>query len=470
MIRCVLAASADESALAAIGGSLESGCRLDTVRGMPEVLEALGRKQYDALFIDVGLLRPEGVERGTELMRQGLQSLRKAGPGMPVIVLAAQERIRAAVEAVQAGADNYLTYPVVSEEVRYVADSMYAMQRMESELNYLRDSFWSYDASGIVKTESRLMQMVFDKVKAVAPTSALVLLSGETGTGKSVIARLIHNHSTRKSLQYISVHCGAIPDTLIESELFGHEKGAFTGAVRKKLGKFELAHGGTIFLDEIGTITPAVQVKLLQILQERTFQRLGGEAVLKSDARVIAATNMDLKAMAEAGEFRQDLFYRLNVFPLEIPPLRDRREDIPMLVAAFLERLQREYIKDVREVSPQVMEALSRYSWPGNVRELENLIERAFILETSHILQPESFPADIFAYDAPAASIPLDTSMTLAEFRNRAKEDAERQYLKELLTQTGGRINKSAQQAGITTRQLRKLLIKYSIRKEDYRQ
>jgi len=469
VVRCVLASSPEQPALEAIRASLGQGCRLDTAPTLAKILESLGRKQYDALFIDVDLLHPDAAERGRDSFRKDLQPVRKASPGMPVIVLAAQNRIRVAVEAVQAGADNYLTYPIMSEEVRYVSDSLYAMQRMESELNYLRDSFWNYDGSGIVKTESPIMLDVFDKVKAVAPTSALVLLSGETGTGKSVIARLIHNHSMRKEQQFISVHCGAIPEALIESELFGHEKGAFTGAVRKKLGKFEMAHGGTIFLDEIGTITPAAQVKLLHILQEKSFQRVGGETSLHSEARVIAATNMDLKAMAESGEFRQDLFYRLNVFPIVIPPLRDRREDIPLLVRAFLDRLQRDYLKDIRDVDPRVMEALKLYPWPGNVRELENLFERAFILESSPTLRSESFPADIFTPGSPAASIPLDTSMTLADFRNRAKEDAERQYLKSLLTQTGGRINKSAQQAGITTRQLHKLLLKYNIRKEDYR-
>ena len=216
---------------------------------------------------------------------------------------------------------------------------------LQSELDYLRDRFWQADSLEIVQTRCPGMKTVFDKIRSVAPTKSTVMLTGETGTGKGVMANLIHKHSNRSEAQFISVHCGAIPDTLLESELFGHEKGAFTGAVRRKLGKFEIAKGGTIFLDEIGTVTPSAQIKLLQILQDGTFQRVGGEETLEANVRVIAATNTDLKRMCDDGLFRKDLYYRLNVFPIEIPPLRERMEDIPHFVDVFLRKMNKFHLK-----------------------------------------------------------------------------------------------------------------------------
>jgi len=267
---------------------------------------------------------------------------------------------------------------------------------MESELDYLRDRFWQEDSLEIVRTRSPLMKRLFDKVRSVAPTKSTVLLNGETGTGKGVLARLIHQHSNRKDGPFISVHCGAIPDTLLESELFGHERGAFTGAVRRKLGKFEIAQGGTIFLDEIGTITPSAQIKLLEILQDGTFHRVGGEERIEANMRVIAATNADLRKMCEAGQFRKDLYYRLNVFPLEIPPLKERMEDIGYIVEVILKKLNKFDLKEIHDIHPHVIDAFGNYPWPGNIRELENLMERAYILEESPILMPDSFPDELF--------------------------------------------------------------------------
>jgi transcriptional regulator with GAF, ATPase, and Fis domain len=313
------------------------------------------------------------------------------------------------------------------------------------------------------------MKKVYDKLKAVAPTKSTVLITGETGTGKGVIANLIHRHSNRKDAQFISIHCGAIPDTLLESELFGHEKGSFTGAVKRKLGKFEIASGGTIFLDEVGTITISAQIKLLQVLQEGIFQRVGGEDFKKSDARIIAATNVDLKKMCEDGIFRNDLYYRLNVFPIEVPPLRERIEDIPNLVEIFLTRLNKFYNKEISQVHPDVIDALACYSWPGNIRELENLIERAYILEVTSQLTPESFPKELFENSGHTGSVLLNTSMKLSYARQKAVESFERMYLVELLSQNKGKVKSSAEAAGITTRQLNKLMSKYSIKKEQFK-
>jgi transcriptional regulator with PAS, ATPase and Fis domain len=313
------------------------------------------------------------------------------------------------------------------------------------------------------------MREVFKNIRAVASTKAAVLLIGETGTGKGLMARMVHMHSNRCDDPFISVHCGAIPDTLLESELFGHEKGAFTGAVRKKLGKFEMARNGTIFLDEIGTITPPAQIKLLQVLQDGTFSRVGGEETLQTDARVISATNADLAGMAERGEFRKDLYYRLNIFPVEIPPLRERAEDIPRIVEVFLKKLKQRHEKNIHSIHPHVLGAFKNYPWPGNIRELENLMERACILETTNVLTPESFPAGLFDSGAAKAEIPIEAHLSLAEARRHAVDDFERQYLKELFARTKGRVNRAAEDAGISSRQLNKLMVKYGIQKEAYK-
>jgi transcriptional regulator with PAS, ATPase and Fis domain len=313
------------------------------------------------------------------------------------------------------------------------------------------------------------MREVYKKIRAVAPTKATVLLMGETGTGKGLLARMIHRHSHRSDAPFISVHCGAIPDTLLESELFGHEKGAFTGAVRRKPGKFEMARGGTIFLDEIGTISPPAQVKMLQVLQDGTFSRVGGEDVLQTDARVIAATNADLSEMSNNGEFRKDLYYRLNVFAVEIPPLRDRVEDIPYLIEVFLKKLNQKYGKNIPAVHSQVVQALKNYPWPGNIRELENLMERAYILETAPLLTSDGFPAELFESGCTAAVLPVNAHLSLAEARRRAIENFERLYLRELFSRNKGRVNSAAQDAGISARQLNKLMVKYGIQKESFK-
>jgi transcriptional regulator with PAS, ATPase and Fis domain len=336
-------------------------------------------------------------------------------------------------------------------------------------LDYLRDHFWKSEWLAVIHTSTAGMREVYKKIRAVAPTKATVLLMGETGTGKGLLARMIHRHSHRCDAPFISVHCGAIPDTLLESELFGHEKGAFTGAVRRKPGKFEMARGGTIFLDEIGTITPSAQVKMLQVLQDGSFSRVGGEDLLQTDARIIAATNADLAEMSKRGEFRKDLYYRLNVFAVEVPPLMDRIEDIPYLVEVFLKKLNLKYGKNIHSIHPRVIQALKKYPWPGNIRELENLMERAYILETAPVLTSDGFPSELFESCGPAAVLPVNVNLSLAEARRRAGENFERHYLRELFARNKGRVNSAAQDAGISARQLNKLMLKYSIQKESFK-
>ena len=320
-----------------------------------------------------------------------------------------------------------------------------------------------------VHTRSPRMLQTFEKVKSVAPTKTTVLLLGDTGVGKGMVAKLIHQHSSRKDEAFVHVHCGALPDTLVESELFGYEKGAFTGAAKRKLGRFDSAQKGTIFLDEINTISGAMQIKLLQVLQERVFQRVGGESPIEADVRVIAASNSDLQQLCDDGLFRKDLYYRLSVFPLEIPSLQQRSEDIPDWVNYLIDWFNKLYSKEIQDADPVVVKALQEYSWPGNIRELENVIERAYILETTHILRPESFPQELFTDKDYTADVELDISLPLAEGRRKSLDQLEQQYLKEVMTKHKGRINRAAETAGITTRQLHKLLSKYGIRKEEYK-
>jgi DNA-binding NtrC family response regulator len=463
-MRYILASTEDRAAAEIVRTAFRRLFQVDVASTVRDCLDLYRKRRYEFIFIDLDLIGPRQSGDG-----DSLRGLRQTFPSAEIIVMTTPERIRDAVEAVKAGAANYVTYPLNADEVRYVAESIHEGIRAQSELDYLRDRFWQSDSLEVVQTRNPAMREVFEQVRLVAPTKSTVLLSGETGTGKGVLAKLIHRHSNRREVQFIGVHCGAIPDTLLESELFGHEKGAFTGAVRRKLGKFELAHGGTIFLDEIGTITPAAQIKLLQVIQERTFQRVGGEALIETDVRVIAASNTNLGEMVEKGLFRNDLYYRLNVFPITIPPLRERREDIPQLTEIFLKQMNRFNHRGIHYVHPRVMEAFGRYPWPGNIRELQNLVERACILETSSILTPASFPAELFANGPTAAPMPTETRLTLADIRRRAVEDAEKRYLREVLARNGGRINRTAEAAGITVRQINKLMNRYALRKEEFR-
>lgn len=440
--------------------------RIESAQTKNDALNWLQKNRYDLSFIDLDILLEDVSD---DDYSSALQLFWKLYPSIEIIVMAQQDRLRKAVMAVKAGARNYLTYPIAPEEVKHVSESINESIIMESELDYLRDKFWRVDSLKLVQTKSNLMKNVFGNIRSVSPTKSTVLLIGETGTGKSMLAKLIHQHSNRKDAQFISVHCGAIPDTLLESELFGHEKGAFTGAVRRKLGKFEIAKGGTIFLDEIGTITPSAQIKLLQILQDGTFQRVGGEETLEANARVITASNADLKNMCDKGEFRKDLYYRLNVFPIKVPSLKERIDDIPFLCEVILKKLNQFSPKEIHGIHPPVIEAFKRYDWPGNIRELENLMERAYILETSSMLTPESFPNELFELESISINTPTSDSLTLAQARQHRIEEIERNYVKDVLARNKGKISDSAQEAGISTRQLNKLMNKYGLRKEEFK-
>ena len=469
-MKYVLVIVEDKTVVEAIRTFSQAQYSVDVVADKNSGLAMSPRRRYEFIFFDIALLNSSAEKDDHPDYRKEFQPFWNLFPGTEIIVLTSKDKIREAVKAVKAGASDYLSYPFSPDELKYVTENLLESQKVQSELDYLRGSFWDTDSWEVVQTNNERMRSLLEKVKSVALTKTTVLLTGETGVGKGVIAKLIHQHSNRRDNKFISIHCGAIPETLLESELFGHEKGAFTGAIRKKLGKFEIAEKGTIFLDEIGTISASAQIKLLQILQEKTFQRVGGEETIEVDVRILAASNIDLKKLSDDGAFRKDLYYRINVLPVEIPPLRERSEDIPLLVRNMLKKLNQSYLKEIHNVHPKVMEALQSYPWPGNIRELENLIERVYVLENSSLLMPESFPVEIFAYDAPGGEhSTLDTSLTLEEVRRRGIEKIETQYLKELLASNKGRINTSAEAAGISTRQLHKLMKKYGIKKEEFK-
>lgn len=464
-MKYVLAATPDASALQVLPGCFAEDVDLERCRTLGEAHARLALRNHDMVLLDMDLLCP-GAHPGYTEIREAVNRFRQQAGTTELIVLIRPSAVRQAVDAVRAGAGNYLAYPLVPEEVRLVTQKLHESALVRSELHYLRDRLLQGNAPIPVHTNSPRMREVFEKVRLVAATRSTVLLTGETGTGKSLLARLIHNSSNRRDKRFISVHCGAIPDTLIESELFGHEKGAFTGAIRKKPGKFELAEGGTLFLDEIGTVSQSAQIKLLNVLQDRAFQRVGGEAILRSDVRIVTATNEDLGALCAQGRFRRDLFYRLNVFPVDIPSLRDRKEDILLLAEEFIRRYNAQRAKDIRAIHPEVIEAFMRYDWPGNVRELENLIERACILESSDMLTPDSFPAEFGATQHGIRPQDVDISKPLNDARRLAIDAFERVYLEHLLAATGGSIKNTAANAGITTRQLHKLMLRHNIKKE----
>ena len=465
-MKSILVATAEQKLIQTLRSCFPLNHDLNQASSKNQAVELLSQKRYELIFIDLDIL----LEKiPPDNYKEALQPFRQIYPTIEIVVMAPQGQIRKAVRTVKAGASGYLSYPIDPEEVKHVAEGITESIMKRSELNYLRDQFWRADSLELVQTKSPVMKTVFEKIRSVSPTKSNVLLIGETGTGKSVLAKLIHQHSNRRNSQFISIHCGAIPDTLVESELFGHEKGAFTGAIKRKLGRFEIARGGTIFLDEIGTITPSAQVKLLQVLQDGTFQRVGGEETLETDVRVIAATNADLKKMCDEGKFRKDLYYRLDVFPIEIPALTQRLEDIRLFVETFLKKLNKFSAKNIHGIDPLVLDAFYKYSWPGNIRELENLVERAYILETAATLTPASFPSELIGQESKPVFVTSSETLTLAQARQLGIEEIERNYLKDALARNKGKIGESAKASGISSRQFNKLMNKYGIKKEEFK-
>lgn len=372
--------------------ALEGEYRVLEASNKHEATQMLERERIDAVLADLHL--PPHVDD----MSEGLaiiEAARSVRPAVPVIVITGSNSKHAALEAVRRGAYGFFEKPAHENEVKYLVCQAVRVRRLEQEIAHLREELAAAKGFGHLIGSSDSLERVLKQARAVAATSATVLLVGENGTGKEVLARAIHEESPRADGPFVAVSCAALPETLIESELFGHEKGSFTDATQLRKGRFELADGGTLFLDEVGELTPTVQVKLLRVLQERSFERVGSAKTMSVDIRLIAATNSDLEKAVEAGKFRQDLFYRLNVVPLSLPPLRQRRDDIPVLAAHFATKATEKHKRAHVELDAALIEALQEYDWPGNIRELENLMERLVVLSAGPSLGLEFLPENM---------------------------------------------------------------------------
>ena len=465
-MKSILIVSSYSATVSLLKNTIESARKIASVSTIFASLETIQHNWFDFILIDYDILTSSiKNQEYQELFQQYWEVL----PDVEIIVLADKTKIRDVIDLVKIGISDYLTYPLESQEIKLVFDRINSKILADLELNYLRDKFWRQNSYAVLQTKSPLMHDVFTKVRQVAPTDSTVLITGETGTGKGVIANLIHQHSERSEQPFINLHCGAIPETLLESELFGHEKGAFTGAIRKKLGKFELANNGTLFLDEIGTISPALQIKLLKVLEDRNFQRVGGEDTIHVDIRIIIATNSDLLEMVKQQLFREDLFYRLNVFEIELPPLRERTKDIPALVDYIIKKLNKYSHKNIQQIEVEILQAFQMYDWPGNIRELENVLERAFILSTSNTLFQKCFPEMLFGNTLTEPGLSICTTKTLEHVRQEQIDIIEQEYLEQLLRENEGKIKKSAAIAGIGERQFNNLMKKYNLKKEKFK-
>jgi len=412
-------------------------------------IEAVEEQFYDLILMDIRMTRMGGIE--------ALKQIKKLSPGIPVIIMTAYASVETAREALKFGAFDYLTKPLDIDELKLILHRSLRHHQLEQENRYLRERLDDRFDFGNIIGNSRAMKNLFETLSQVAPTDATVLITGESGTGKELIANAIHQNSPRCHKPMIKVNCAALPETLLESELFGHEKGAFTGAVSKSRGRFQLAHESTLFLDEISEMTPATQAKILRALQEREIEPVGGETTLKIDTRVITATNKNLENEIKGGRFREDLYYRLNVVRIEIPPLRDRHEDIPLLAEFFLKQYVEKNRKLIKGFTPRATDVLMRHNWPGNVRELENLVERAVIMTRGDMITQDDFPSIMTGNGKSATEKNFGTSsgMTLKE--------AEKEIILRTLEETGGNRTHTAKILGISRRTLQLKLKEYGI-------
>jgi DNA-binding NtrC family response regulator len=438
----VLVVDDEESVRQSMQRTLRATCRILEAPDAATALETLRRHAVDVVLLDMRLPDTPGIEL--------LGPIHALDDSIEIILVTAVREVRVAVEAMKLGAYDYLTKPFDVDELRTQvarAAERRAMRRTLQAFRSERDHAQGFDA--IVGAHPSMLR-VYVLIKQVAATPTAVLIQGETGTGKELIARAIHHESPRREHPLVAINLAALPDSLVESELFGHEKGAFTGAQKRKLGKFELAHGGTILLDEIGSLRLDLQAKLLRVLQEHEVERLGGTQTVKVDIRVLAATNADLKQAVASGAFREDLYYRVNVVSLRVPPLRERLEDIPRLAAHFLTKYGQKFGRVVEDISPDALELLRTYAWPGNVRELENIIERAVALARGPVIGLHHLPIELAVPHGVAAG-PEATPATLKTTLRRI----ESQVLLRVLESTGWNYGQAAAQLGVHRNTLR---------------
>jgi len=421
----------------------EENYHAKSVEDGPGAIEAVSRENWDIVLLD---LKMPGMD-GLEVLRR----IKKIAPQIIVIMMTAYASVPSSVQAMKEGAYDYIIKPLDVEELTLMLRKIVEHQQLVTENIMLRKRITERYTYGDIIGRSAAMQKVFEMIDTIADTNATVLITGETGTGKELVARAIHSNSSRRYNPFIAVSCGALPDSLLESELFGYEKGAFTGADRTRKGRFELAHGGTLFLDEIGDISPKTQVKLLRVLQERSFRRLGGADLIQVDVRLIAATNRDLAKAVQEGGFRSDLYYRLNVVNVHIPPLRERKEDIPLLSSHFMEKFNVEFNKKFDRLEDAALEAMLKYHWPGNVRELENVIERAVVIDHGPEIRLKHLP-----FCGVEPSIPDDP---------RTLEEVEKSHICWMLDRNQWNIARTARVLGIDRTTLHKKLKRFGLEK-----
>jgi DNA-binding NtrC family response regulator len=422
-----------------------------------EALRVLSNQRFDLVISD---LKMPGIS-GLEL----IERIKGAFPRTSLLLITAHATVDSAIEAMKIGAEDFLTKPFGHDAINLVVERIFEKRNLLAENILLREQLESRFSFANIISKNHVMQKIFSTVASVAPTDSTVLIQGETGTGKGLLAKAIHFHSPRKDRQFVTVDCGALPDTLLESELFGHEKGAFTGAASRRIGKLQYADNSTLFMDEVGNMSAAMQMKLLRALEEKHFQRVGSNESIKIDVRLIAATNVDLQTLVHKGLFREDLYYRLNVIPLKIPPLRQRAEDIPLLAQHFL-RLYRERMgKNVTDVSYAAINRLMKHDWPGNVRELENAIERAVAMAGGTSIDEEDL-CDIL--DTAGSPRPPAESLIDLPLPDRI-EELEKKYFSELLRRFNGRTDLAAEKAGQSLRTLQRKLKNFGIRPDDFK-
>jgi two-component system response regulator HydG len=416
-------------------------------------IEKVKETSFDLVLMDVRMVKISGLE--------ALETIKSYNPAIPVIIMTAYSSIETAVEALQQGAHDYLTKPLDFDKLRLTLERAMEHTRLKEENRLLRESLGKqFDRRNIIGKSSTILTLL-ETVAQVAPSEAIVLISGESGTGKELIAGALHFNSLRKTGPFVKINCAAITETLLESELFGHEKGAFTGADRRKEGRFSQAHGGTLFLDEVSEMSLMMQVKLLRALQEREFNRVGGETTIQVDVRVIAATNKNLMEQINEGAFREDLYYRLNVVELHVPPLRKRKQDIPLLTRHFLEMFADKNRKAIKGFTPKAMDNLIRYDWPGNVRELMNAVERGVVLARSNYLGVEDFPfmKDSLLQNDQDSANPAGLAMS----GDMSLEDVEKAAILNTMEAAGGNKSEAARRLGITRKTLHKKLKAYGV-------
>ncbi|MGC9327993.1 MAG: sigma-54-dependent transcriptional regulator [Candidatus Hinthialibacter sp.] len=455
MSQTILIADDEVNAREGLRKALETEYRrVDAAADGDEAYQKLQKYDYDPLITDVRMPGMDGISL--------LKKAREENLIDNIIILTAYGDIKMAVEAMKSGAYNYLTKPVDLDELDLIINQILNKQQLEMEVQYHRERESNMDGFMGIVGESPAIHNLIDQIKLVAPTKANVLITGETGTGKELVAHAIHNLSPRKDHLFVPIHCAALSENLLESELFGHERGAFTGAIKQRKGRFEQAHQGTIFLDEISEISQSIQVKLLRVLQEKEFERVGGSDTLHVDIRILAATNMNLQKLVEKDKFREDLYYRLKVVTIYTPPLRERLEDIPLLVKSFVERYGKENGKPSISVSDEVIDIFQKYSWPGNVRELLGVVESMVILARGDVLKKENIPYEIRKdiegdSGAEMKTLPLG-DVKLAEIEKRA--------ILESLEKFNGNRTKTAEALGIGRRTLIRKLHEYGVTKD----